>query len=114
VLKVFDRWGTGALAVSTAVPFPFPTSVFFAAAGASGYDTRKYVSVVGLCRAARYFGIAILADRYGRHFVRVVRHPDRYWGWLLLFAGIVGALIAAATYINKRLETGAQTAQPTL
>ena len=35
LLKLFERWGTGALAVSTAIPFPFPTSVFYAAAGAS-------------------------------------------------------------------------------
>jgi len=34
-LKIFKRWGTGSLAASTAIPFPFPTSLFFAAAGAS-------------------------------------------------------------------------------
>src|SRR5690348_9924419 len=32
-LKIFERWGMGALAASTAIPFPFPTSIFFAAAG---------------------------------------------------------------------------------
>ena len=37
ILSFFQKWGTGGLAVSTAVPFPFPTSVFFAAAGASNY-----------------------------------------------------------------------------
>src|SRR5665213_277299 len=36
LLKVFRKWGTGTLVASTAVPFPFPTSMFFAAAGASG------------------------------------------------------------------------------
>ena len=81
---LFKRWETGALAVSTAVPFPTPTSFFFAAAGASNYSRRKYLIVVGLCRAARYSLIAILADRYGHHFVRAVRHPGQYWGWLLL------------------------------
>src|SRR5438445_13581581 len=33
--QLFSQWGTSALAASTAVPFPFPTSVFFGAAGAS-------------------------------------------------------------------------------
>src|SRR6202163_2890709 len=75
VLKLFEKWGTGALAVSTAVPFPSPTSLFFAAAGASGYSARKYLVVVSLCRGVRYSLIAILAERYGRHFTRVIRHP---------------------------------------
>jgi len=34
LLKAFDRWGTGALIASSAIPFPLPTSAFFAAAGA--------------------------------------------------------------------------------
>src|SRR5437667_4840988 len=29
ILSFFHKWGTSALAASTAVPFPFPTSVFF-------------------------------------------------------------------------------------
>jgi membrane protein YqaA with SNARE-associated domain len=107
LLKLFDRWGTGALAISTAVPFPTPTSFLFAAAGASNYDTRKYLIVVGLCRALRYSLIAILAEHYGRHVVRIVRHPDQYWGWLLLFAAIIAGLVASGIMINKRLETTA-------
>ena len=37
----FHKWGSSALAVSTAVPFPFPTSVFFEAAGASEYSVGR-------------------------------------------------------------------------
>ena len=33
ILSFFHKWGTGAIAVSTAVLFPLPTSVLFAAAG---------------------------------------------------------------------------------
>jgi membrane protein YqaA with SNARE-associated domain len=112
LLKVFRKWGTGALAVSTAVPFPFPTSAFFAAAGASGYGKRKFLIIVALCRAARYSLIAILAEHYGRHFVRVVRHPDRYWGWLLLFAAIVAAVIAAGVLVRRRLEGNSTAREP--
>jgi membrane protein YqaA with SNARE-associated domain len=35
ILNFFHKWGTSALAVSTAVPIPMPTSMLFAAAGAS-------------------------------------------------------------------------------
>ncbi len=105
--RLFERWGTGALAISTAVPFPAPTSFLFAAAGASEYPVKKFLIVVGLCRAARYSLIAILADHYGRHFVRAVRNPGQYWGWLLFIAAIIAAIIATGIVINKRLETSA-------
>ena len=36
-LKLFKKWGTGTLAASAAIPIPTPTSLFFAAAGASDY-----------------------------------------------------------------------------
>jgi membrane protein YqaA with SNARE-associated domain len=105
ILKIFERWGTGALVATTAVPFPLPTSVFFAAAGASSYPTRKFLTVAGLCRALRYSLIAIIADRYGRHFMRVLRHPIQYWGWLLLFAVIMAAMIAIGVVMNRSLGT---------
>jgi membrane protein YqaA with SNARE-associated domain len=104
LLNFFERWGTGALVASTTIPFPFPTSVFFAAAGASNYDMRKYVTVVAVCRAARYSTVALIGDYYGRHFIRVIRHPAQYWGWLLVFAAIIVGVIATSVLINKRLE----------
>jgi membrane protein YqaA with SNARE-associated domain len=105
LLNVFRQWGTGTLAASTAIPFPFPTSVFFAAAGASNYRTSRYLAIVTICRAARYATIAIVADHYGRHFIRVLRHPTQYWGWLLLFAAIILGLVGAGILINRRLGT---------
>jgi membrane protein YqaA with SNARE-associated domain len=89
-LAVFRKWGTGTLVSSTAIPFPFPTSMVFAAAGASKYPLGKYLTVVGVSRGVRYLAIAALADLYGRQLIRVFRHPTQYWGWLLLFtAGIL-------------------------
>ncbi len=41
-LAVFKKWGTGTLVASTAIPFPFPTSLVFAAAGASEYHLGKF------------------------------------------------------------------------
>ena len=101
ILRYFDRWGTSALAVSTAVPFP--TSVFFAAAGASKYSIGRFITVVTICRAARYGTIAIIADHYGRHFIRAMRHPSESWGWLLLFATVLFSLIIAGIVLNRRL-----------
>jgi membrane protein YqaA with SNARE-associated domain len=105
LLRLFERWGTGVLAISAAVPLPTPTSFLFAAAGVSEYPVKKFLIVVGLCRAARYSLIAVLADHYGRHFVRAVRNPGQYWGWLLFFAAIIAGIVAAGIVLNKRLET---------
>jgi membrane protein YqaA with SNARE-associated domain len=103
ILAFFKKWGAGALAVSAAVPFPFPTSMLFAAAGVSNYSVPRFLTVVTICRGARYTLIAIVADRYGRHFIRALRHPDQYWGWLLLFAAVILGMTMAAIALNKRL-----------
>jgi len=103
ILNFFHKWGTSALAVSTAVPIPMPTSMLFAAAGASDYGVGRFLTVVIICRSARYTFIAIVADHYGRHFVRVLRHPSQYWGWLLLFAAVIFSVIMAGILLNRRL-----------
>jgi membrane protein YqaA with SNARE-associated domain len=104
-LNLFKRWGTGTLAASAAIPIPTPTSMFFAAAGASDYPLGKFLAVVAISRAVRYSAIALVADLYGRHFIRVLRHPMQYWGWMLLFVAIMISLIAAGILLNRRLES---------
>src|SRR5215813_13144823 len=46
LLKVFRERGAGTLVASTAIPFPFPTSMFFAAAGASNFHTGNFLAIV--------------------------------------------------------------------
>ncbi len=103
-LKLFKTWGTGTLVASTVIPLHTPTSMFFAAAGASDYPIGRFLVIVTICRAVRYFGIAFIAGHYGRHFLRVLRHPIQHWGWLALFVGLTCALIADGFVINRRLE----------
>jgi membrane protein YqaA with SNARE-associated domain len=105
LLNIFEKWGTGALAASTAIPFPFPTSMFFAAAGASNYRTDRFLAVVGIGRAVRYSAIALIADLYGRRFIRMLSHPGQYWRWRLLLAVIISGLIAGGFVINRRFRT---------
>ncbi len=104
-LGVFKRWGTGTLIASTAIPFPFPTSLVFAAAGASDYHLGKYLAVVAVSRGTRYTVIAVVADLFGRHFVRMFQHPTQYWGWFLLFTAAILVLIGAGILLNRRLLT---------
>jgi membrane protein YqaA with SNARE-associated domain len=103
-LKLFKKWGTGTLAASAAIPLPTPTSMFFAAAGASDYPLGKFLVVVAISRAIRYSGIALVAAHYGRHFIRALRHPMQYWGWMLFLLAMTLALVAGGFLINRRLE----------
>jgi membrane protein YqaA with SNARE-associated domain len=105
VLKLFKDWGTGTLIASTAIPFPFPTSLIFAAAGASSYPAGKFLTIITICRTARYTAIALVADRYGRSFIRTLRHPTQSWGLLVLLTGMIVGFIASGILINKRLAS---------
>ena len=102
VQQYFERWGTGALAVSTVVPLPFPTSAFFAIAGALDYPLRTFLLVVALGRALRYGTIAAIASHYGRRFIAGLRHPERHHGWLLGIAIAVIVITTAAIFFNDR------------
>lgn len=105
LLRLFERWGTSALVASSAVPFPLPTSLFFAAAGASNtYPTPKFLTAVAASRGLRYSAVAIIGDLYGRRMIRILRHPTQHWGWLLLITAIFVAMIISGFVINQRLE----------
>jgi len=109
-LKLFKKWGTGTLAASAAIPIPSPTSMFFAAAGASDYTVGKFLIVVALARAARYSVIALVADLYGRRFLRGLRHPTQHRGWIVFFVALTITLIASGILINRQLKTEPATA----
>jgi membrane protein YqaA with SNARE-associated domain len=103
-LKLFQHWGTGTLIASTAIPLPSPTSLFFAAAGAGDYPRGRFLTIVTLCRATRYFAIAYIASHYGRHFLRVLRHPTQHWGWIVAAAVLALVLLGGGILASRRLE----------
>jgi len=105
LLKYFKRWGAGALVVSTAVPLPFPTSAFFAAAGALDYPLRTFLVAVALSRAARYGAIAVIAYHYGRVFATGLRHLGQHPAWLLSISGAVALVVMVAVVLRKRSES---------
>jgi len=103
-LDLFERWGTRGLAVSASVPFPFPTSAFFAAAGVLAYPVRRFLTVVAVARAVRYLTISLVAFHYGRHFIRALRNPSQYYGWLIALGLLVALLVFAAALVQRRLN----------
>lgn len=107
LLDFIRRWGAGGLAVATLFPPPFPATMVFASAGILGYPTRRYVGAVAVGRALRYGLLAWAAARYGRHFVRLVRHPERYAGWSVLVGGIIILTVIAAVLMWRWTRRGA-------
>jgi membrane protein YqaA with SNARE-associated domain len=103
LLKVFRRNATGTLMAFCAVPVPFPTSVFFAAAGASRYRTTKFLAVVILSRGVRYSVVALIATRFGGQILALFRHPTQHWEWLLAILLLVVTIIAGTLFLNRRL-----------
>jgi membrane protein YqaA with SNARE-associated domain len=103
-LAIFKRWGSSSLAASTAIPFPFPTSLFFAAAGASDYNLAKFLTLVAVCRAFRYAVVGLVADRYGREMIRALRHPAEHTGWLLLGTAVMLLVIGGGILYTRRTE----------
>jgi membrane protein YqaA with SNARE-associated domain len=96
LLDFVRQWGGGTLIIATLFPPPFPATMVFAAAGILNYPPRRYLIAVAAGRALRYSLLAWAAEHYGRHFVLLVRHPERYLGWSILIGGLVIAMVAAA------------------
>lgn len=112
ILEVVRQWGGSTLIGATLLPPPFPATIVFGVAGTLSYPKRRFAAMVAGGRAIRYSLLAWAADHYGRHFVRVVRHPDRYVGWIVLLAGIVIAAIAATFLMQRWVTQGAPMEQP--
>ena len=98
VEHALERWGFGAVFVSTVAPPPWPTAVFLLAAGAFQYKLRKFFAAVFTGRVIRYTLLTIVAAHYGRRIMRYMRHPGQYL-WISLGATF---LIVVATFLAMK------------
>jgi membrane protein YqaA with SNARE-associated domain len=72
VVRTFERWGFGAIAVPALLPPPMPMVPFVIAAGALQYSPRKFLAAMSLGRLVRYSIFAYLGAVYGRKIFAVV------------------------------------------
>ena len=107
LLDLVRQWGGGVLIAATLLPPPFPATVVFAAAGILNYPARRYFGSIAVGRAIRYGLLAWAAARYGRHFVRLIRHPERYLGWSILIGVLVIAMVAAGLFTWRWMREAA-------
>ncbi|HYB76969.1 MAG TPA: VTT domain-containing protein [Candidatus Bathyarchaeia archaeon] len=101
LLDFVRQWGAGTLIIATLFPPPFPATMVFAAAGILNYPRRRYLTTVAASRALRYGLLAWAGEHYGRHFILMIRHPQRYLGWAILIAVLLIAMVAAGLLMSR-------------
>jgi membrane protein YqaA with SNARE-associated domain len=114
LLDFVREWGGGTLIGAALLPPPFPATMVFAAAGILGYPARRYLSAIAIGRAIRYGLLAWAAEHYGRHFVRLVRHPERYVGWCVVVGVVIVLIIGATVFMLRWTRTATSRPVPSL
>jgi membrane protein YqaA with SNARE-associated domain len=100
VVRTFERWGFGAIAVPALLPPPMPMVPFVIAAGALQYSQRKFLVAMSLGRIVRYGIFAYLGAVYGRKiFAVVLAH-----GEVALYVTIGVCVVATAILLLLRFR----------
>jgi undecaprenyl-diphosphatase len=97
--NALKHYGSGAILVSTIAPPPFPTAWFFVVAGTFSFPRKKFAAACLAGRAFRYGLLTLIAEHYGRTFLRYLRHPLHY---LLISVIITASLLGAAILFGRR------------
>jgi membrane protein YqaA with SNARE-associated domain len=100
-LGVYKRWGSAAIALGALAPPPVPFKLFTVLAGAAGMHPAAFGAAVTLGRGVRYFGVGLLAARYGDRVGAVLR---AHWRPALLLFVLV--IVVAVAWIAHRRATG--------
>jgi membrane protein YqaA with SNARE-associated domain len=103
VVRTFERWGFGAIALPALLPPPMPMVPFVIAAGALQYSERKFLLAMSLGRVVRYCILAYLGAVYGRKiFAVVLAHGEVALYVTIGVAVAVTAILLLMRYRRKR------------
>jgi membrane protein YqaA with SNARE-associated domain len=103
VVRAFERWGFGAIAVPALLPPPMPMVPFVIAAGALQYSPKKFLAAMTLGRVVRYCILAYLGAAYGRKiFAVVLAHGEVALYATIGVAVAVTAILLLMRYRRKR------------
>jgi membrane protein YqaA with SNARE-associated domain len=92
-LDVFRRHGILSVLVPSLMPPPMPFKIFVLAAGVSRMSTFDFLVAVSLGRAARYFGIAMLALWKGQQALEWIQNNAGKAGLALATVIVLGATV---------------------
>jgi len=94
----FEKYEALALVLPTMIPLPLPMKLFVIAAGVFQVRIAHFLLAILFARVVRFFGIALLAQRYGEQTWTFLRHNALPAG-----AGIV-CLLALFYWLSRRLR----------
>jgi membrane protein YqaA with SNARE-associated domain len=102
LVKRFERWGFGAIAVPALLPPPFPFVPFLVVAGAMQYSRRKFLGALTLGRAIRYTIVAGLGAVYGRQITNFFSQYYEPALAVLVGLAVVGGVLSIIQYVRYR------------
>jgi membrane protein YqaA with SNARE-associated domain len=94
-LALFQRWGILAIIVPSLLPPPMPFKIFVLTAGVTRVPLPRFAAAVGVGRGTRYFGVGLLALRYGDRTMAFIHEHTR----TLVIALLVLVAVGLASYL---------------
>ena len=104
VVRAFERWGFGAIAVPALLPPPMPMVPFVIAAGALQYSPKKFLAAMTLGRVVRYCILAYLGAVYGRKIFAVVLAHGEVALMVTVGVAVAVAVILVVLRYKRRRE----------
>ena len=104
VVRTFERWGFGAIALPALLPPPMPMVPFVIAAGALQYSPRKFLLAMALGRLARYCILAYLGAVYGRKIFAVVLAHGEVALLVTIGVCVAGTIILVVLRFKRKRE----------
>jgi membrane protein YqaA with SNARE-associated domain len=104
VVRTFERWGFGAIALPALLPPPMPMVPFVIAAGALQYSPRKFLVAMSLGRLARYCILAYLGAVYGRKIFAVVLAHGEVALMVTIGVCVAGTIILVVLRFKRKRE----------
>jgi membrane protein YqaA with SNARE-associated domain len=104
-LATFRRFGVMAVLIPSLLPPPAPFKIFVLLAGAAGISLTRFSLAIAIGRGARYFAIALLAERYGDDAIAYMHQNARSLSFGVV-AILAGGLIAYLLWTKiRKLKT---------
>lgn len=102
LLKRFDKWGFGSVAVGALLPPPFPLVPVLLAAGALQYSARKFLAALTLGRSVRYCLVAGLGSLYAKPITSFFNRYYKPTALVLAGFAAIGGFLAIREYLHAR------------
>ena len=84
--SLIENRGEVAVAIAALAPAPFPNKLVIAAVSAIDYPIWRTVAINFFARGLRFGVLAVLAIRFGRAILTMVKSPSFKWGMIVFIA----------------------------